>query len=66
MSMELTPTVGALERSVTTVGIDRIIDSSWERSSPQTARDYAAPSRSAAVHDLRPASVQGRTSWPST
>jgi len=45
MSMELTPTVGALERSVTTVGIDRIIDSSWERSSPQTARAYAAPSR---------------------
>jgi len=45
MSPELTPSVRALECLVTSVGIWSSIDSSWERSSPQTARDYAAPSR---------------------
>jgi len=45
MSLELTPSVGALQWLVTAVGIRPIIESFWERSSPQRARDFAAPSR---------------------
>jgi len=45
MSLERTPTVRALECLVTPVGIWSIIESFWERSSPQRTRDFAAPSR---------------------
>jgi len=45
MSLELTPSVRALEWLVTSMGIWSSIESSWERSSPQRTRDYAAPSR---------------------
>jgi len=46
--LRLTPSVAAFQCLVTSVGICPIIDSSWERSSPQRARDFAAPSRWAA------------------
>ena len=55
MSLELTPSVGAFECSVTSVGIWYSIESSWERSS--------APSRWAACPQRR---EMGCELWPRT
>jgi hypothetical protein len=43
--LRLTPSVGALQWLVTSVGIRPTIESFWERSSPQKTRDFAAPGR---------------------
>jgi len=51
MSLELTPSVGALHCFMPSVGIRSSIESFWERSSPQRAWDFAARSRSAAGID---------------
>jgi hypothetical protein len=68
MSLELTPSVGALQWLVTAVGIRPIIESFWERSSAPSR--YAAPRRpqyedspSPAISRASVTSTAGAFSW---